>query len=97
MGNFPFLCHAKPKDAEQAAVWKKLVEDTLEPLSIGEVVLSAGKDKREILLRLLPHRPARKAMGATRNLAAPFSFEIVNWFRLVRTWNRGIRRWTSFW
>jgi hypothetical protein len=25
----PFLCHAKPKDAEQAAVWKKLVEDTL--------------------------------------------------------------------
>jgi 60 kDa SS-A/Ro ribonucleoprotein len=26
-----FLCHAKPKDAEQAAVWKKLVENTLEP------------------------------------------------------------------
>jgi 60 kDa SS-A/Ro ribonucleoprotein len=46
LSDIPFLCHAKPKDAEQAAVWEKLVEDTLEPLSIGEVILSAGKDKR---------------------------------------------------
>ena len=26
-----FLCHAKLKDVEQAAVWKKLVENTLDP------------------------------------------------------------------
>jgi 60 kDa SS-A/Ro ribonucleoprotein len=48
-----FLCHAKPKDAEQAAVWKKLVENTLESPDTWEVALSAGKDKRENFERLL--------------------------------------------
>jgi 60 kDa SS-A/Ro ribonucleoprotein len=48
-----FLFHAKPKDAEQAAVWKKLVENTLEPHDTWEVALSAGKDKRENFERLL--------------------------------------------
>jgi 60 kDa SS-A/Ro ribonucleoprotein len=48
-----FLCHAKPKDAEQAAVWKKLVENTLEPPDTWEVASSAGKDKRENFERLL--------------------------------------------
>jgi 60 kDa SS-A/Ro ribonucleoprotein len=48
-----FLCHAKLKDAEQAAVWKKLVENTLESPDTWEVALSAGKDKRENFQRLL--------------------------------------------
>src|SRR5215469_15637799 len=48
-----FLCHAKPKDAEQAAVWKKLVENTLESPDTWEVALSAGKGKREVFERLL--------------------------------------------
>ena len=48
-----FLCHAKPKDAEQDAVWKKLVENTLESPDTWEVALSAGKDKRENFERLL--------------------------------------------
>ena len=48
-----FLCHAKPKNEEQAAVWKKLVENTLEPPDTWEVALSAGKDKRENFERLL--------------------------------------------
>ena len=48
-----FLCHAKPKNAEQAALWKKLVENTLEPPDTWEVALSAGKDKRETWERLL--------------------------------------------
>jgi 60 kDa SS-A/Ro ribonucleoprotein len=43
-----FLCHAKPKDAEQEAVW-----NTLEPPDTWEVALSAGKDKRENFERLL--------------------------------------------
>jgi hypothetical protein len=47
------LCHAKPKDAEQAALWKKLVENTLESPDTWEVALSAGKDKRETWERLL--------------------------------------------
>ena len=48
-----FLCHAKPKDQAQAALWKKLVENTLEPPDTWEVALSAGKDKRENFERLL--------------------------------------------
>jgi len=48
-----FLCHAKPKNAGQEAVWKKLVENTLEPPDTWEVALSAGKDKRENFERLL--------------------------------------------
>ncbi len=48
-----FLSHAKPKDAAQAAVWKKLVENTLGPPDTWEVVLSAGKDKRGNFKRLI--------------------------------------------
>src|SRR3990167_1563939 len=38
-----FLSHAKPKDAEQAAIWKKLIDGTLESPDTWEVELSAGK------------------------------------------------------
>ena len=48
-----FLCHAKPKDTEQEAVWKKLVENALESPDTWEVALSAGKDRRENFERLL--------------------------------------------
>lgn len=43
-----FLCHAKPKDPEQAAVWKQLVEGTLR-LPEGatwETLQSAGEGKK---------------------------------------------------
>jgi len=40
-----FLCHAKPKNAEQAALWKTLVENTLESPDTWEVALSAGKEQ----------------------------------------------------
>lgn len=62
-----FLCHAKPKDAEQAAVWKKLVENTLEPPDTWEVGLSAGKDKRENFERLL-REGKLGGMAVLRNL-----------------------------
>ena len=62
-----FLCHAKPKDEAQAALWKKLVENTLESPDTWEVVLSAGKDKRENFERLL--REAKLGgMAVLRNL-----------------------------
>lgn len=48
-----FLVHAKPKDDEQAAVWKKLVDGTLESPNTWEVALSAGADKRETFERLI--------------------------------------------
>ncbi|HTQ61696.1 MAG TPA: TROVE domain-containing protein [Candidatus Solibacter sp.] len=62
-----FLCHAKPKDAEQEAVWKKLVENTLEPPDTWEVALSAGKDKRENFERLL-REGKLGGMAVLRNL-----------------------------
>src|SRR5208283_1929118 len=42
-----FFCHAKPKNEEQAAVWKKLVEASLEAPDTWEVALSAQKSKKE--------------------------------------------------
>ena len=48
-----FLCHAKPKDEEQAALWKRLIEGTLETPDTWEVELSAGKNKRETFERLI--------------------------------------------
>lgn len=51
-----FLCHAKPKDDEQAALWKRLVDGTLEAPDTWEVALSSGADKRETWGRLLCER-----------------------------------------
>lgn len=48
-----FLVHAKPRDDEQAALWKKLIDGTLESPDTWEVNLSAGKDKGETFTRLL--------------------------------------------
>jgi len=62
-----FLCHAKPKDAEQEAVWRKLVENTLESPDTWEVALSAGKDKRENFERLL-REGKLGGMAVLRNL-----------------------------
>jgi 60 kDa SS-A/Ro ribonucleoprotein len=62
-----FLCHAKPKDEAQAALWKKLVENTLESPDTWEVALSAGKDKREIFERLL-REGKLGGMAVLRNL-----------------------------
>jgi 60 kDa SS-A/Ro ribonucleoprotein len=62
-----FLCHAKPKNAGQAALWKKLVENTLESPDTWEVALSAGKDKRETWERLLRENKLG-GMAVLRNL-----------------------------
>lgn len=48
-----FLCHAKPEDIVQAALWKQLAEGTLEPPDTWEVALSTGKDKKATWERLL--------------------------------------------
>ena len=48
-----FLSHAKPKDAEQAALWKLLAANELPTPDTWETELSAGKDKRATWERLL--------------------------------------------
>lgn len=41
-----FLCHAKPKDAEQDALWKRLIDGKLESPETWENRLSRGEDKK---------------------------------------------------
>lgn len=48
-----FLCHAKPMDAEQDALWKRLIDGTMATPDTWEVALSAGEDKKEAWLRLM--------------------------------------------
>lgn len=50
-----FLCHAKPKDDAQAALWKRLVNNELATPDTWEVSLSASKgaNKKEAWERLL--------------------------------------------
>ena len=62
-----FLCHAKPKDAEQAALWKRLVDGQLATPDTWEVVLSQGGDKRAHWERLLAEKRLG-ALGLLRNL-----------------------------
>lgn len=62
-----FLCHAKPKDAEQAATWKQLVAGTLPVPDTWEVALSAGADKKATWERLLGENKLG-ALALLRNL-----------------------------
>lgn len=47
------LTHPKPADEAQAAMWKQVVEGSLEPPDTWEVALSGGADKKETFERLL--------------------------------------------
>jgi hypothetical protein len=67
LGDVLFLSHAKPLNAEQAALWKRLVENTLDPPDTWEVALSARKDKRETWERLLREEKLG-GMAELRNL-----------------------------
>src|SRR5437660_1081732 len=62
-----FLCHAKPLDADQAGLWKKLVDNTLATPDTWEAALSSGADKREAWTRLLLEKKLG-ALALLRNL-----------------------------
>ena len=62
-----FVCHAKPRDSEQAAVWKRLIDGELATPNTWEVALSAGGDKRASWERLLTERKLG-ALALLRNL-----------------------------
>ena len=62
-----FLSHAKPRDAAQASLWKKLVWGRLATPDTWEVALSAGADKREAWERLLREQKLG-ALALLRNL-----------------------------
>jgi 60 kDa SS-A/Ro ribonucleoprotein len=62
-----FLSHAKPKNAEQAELWKKLIDGSLEAPDTWEVSLSSGVDKKATFERLLREEKLG-GMAALRNL-----------------------------
>lgn len=62
-----FLSHAKPVDAAQAELWKRLVEGGLATPDTWEVALSSGADKREAWERLLSENKLG-ALALLRNL-----------------------------
>ncbi|HKW74500.1 MAG TPA: TROVE domain-containing protein [Terriglobales bacterium] len=62
-----FLCHAKPLDATQAELWKRLVNGDLTTPDTWEVALSAGADKQETWERLLSENRLG-ALALLRNL-----------------------------
>jgi 60 kDa SS-A/Ro ribonucleoprotein len=64
-----FLSHPKPKDAEQKAVWEKLIAGTLEAPDTWEVAISAtkGAGKQEEWTRLLKENRLG-GMALIRNL-----------------------------
>jgi len=62
-----FLCHAKPNDAAQEAMWKRLIDGQLSTPDTWEVALSAGGDKRANWERLLAERKLG-ALALLRNL-----------------------------
>lgn len=70
-----FLCHAKPKDSEQEATWKKLIDGTLESPDTWEVSLSAGKDKKETWERLLKENKLG-GLALLRNLRNMLSVKV---------------------
>jgi 60 kDa SS-A/Ro ribonucleoprotein len=51
-----FICHAKPRDEAQAAVFRQLVDGTLAAPDTWEVALSGGADKKTTWERLLAER-----------------------------------------
>lgn len=51
-----FLSHAKPKDEEQATVWKSLIDGTLASPDTWEVALSGGADKKATFERLISEK-----------------------------------------
>lgn len=62
-----FMCHAKPKDGNQAVLWKKLVDGTLETPDTWEVSLSAGANKKDTFSRLISEGKLG-ALAMLRNL-----------------------------
>lgn len=64
-----FLSHAKPKDAEQADLWKRLIDGKLAIPDTWEVALSAskGEGKKDVWERLLQEN-ALGALALLRNL-----------------------------
>ncbi len=61
------LCHPKPQNAEQADLWKRVLDDKLRTPDTWETRLSAGEDKNQSFTELLKERKLGY-MALLRNL-----------------------------
>lgn len=80
-----FLTHAKPKDATQEALFKRIAEDQLETPDTWEVALSGGADKRETFTRLMQENKLG-ALAFLRNLRNMTSAGVDN--SLIRAYGK---------
>lgn len=62
-----FLCHPKPKTAEQTALFKAIADNNLKVPDTWEVQLSGGGDKKEVFTRLMQEKKLG-ALAFIRNL-----------------------------
>lgn len=62
-----FLCHAKPKDGDQAELWKQLIDGKLPVPNTWEARLSSGEDKAAVFADLIQNRKLGY-MALLRNL-----------------------------
>src|ERR1700722_5476874 len=62
-----FMCHAKPKDAIQDVIWKRLINNELVAADTWETALAGGANKRETFERLIRDGKLG-AMAFLRNL-----------------------------
>lgn len=70
-----FLTHAKPLNEDQAELWKRLVDGTLESPDTWEVALSAGADKKATWERLLREKQLG-GLAVLRNLRNMISVNV---------------------
>lgn len=82
-----FLTHAKPKDAAQAELFRKLADDKLETPDTWETELSAGADKGETFTRLMLERKLG-ALAFLRNLRNMVESGVDN--QLIRSYARKV-------
>jgi hypothetical protein len=77
-----FMCHAKPQDKEQEALWKRLIDNTMKTPDTWEVRLSRGANKKESFVDLLKTNKMGK-LAIIRNLRNMFESGVDK--ELVRT------------
>lgn len=65
-----FMCHARPKNKEQASLWERLVNDSLDIPDTWEVALSSGQDKKKTFERMLVNNtlPSYAFLANLRNM-----------------------------
>ncbi len=74
-----FLCHARPVDEAQAALWKRLVDNQLATPDTWEVALSAGRTWRGCRQARRVGAPAHRSQARRAGFPAQFAQPAPGW------------------